>query len=276
MKTDYLDSLTSTDFDRSEPANFREKCRSGEQRGPTAGHCMKYVQTNAVFLPKEYAYDFLLFCQRNPKPCPLLEVLEAGSYTPIILAPDADLRTDIPKYCILRDGNVVEEVYDINDYFSDDIVTFLLGCSFSFEEALLGSSIPVRHIEENKNVPMYVTSIPCRDAGIFIGAKVVASMRPIPCDLVNKAVSITARYPALHGSPIHIGKPEEIGIEDINKVDFGESVTIKEGEVPVFWGCGVTPMKAIMNARLSLAITHSPGHMFVTDKLNSEFNIFSI
>ncbi|CAG9318541.1 unnamed protein product [Blepharisma stoltei] len=276
MRTDYLDSLTNTDFDRSEAQQFRGKCRTGEHSGPTTGFCMKFVQANLVILPKSYAYDFLLFCQRNPKPCPLLEVTEQGSYTPSILAPSADLRTDLPKYNILQSGTITDQVPNISEYWSEDLVSFLLGCSFSFEEALLSAKIPVRQIEENKNVPMYATSIPCRDSGVFRNSKLVVSMRPIPVEMVNDAINVTARFPTVHGSPVQIGKPEEIGIEDINKVDYGESVTINEGEIPIFWACGVTPMKAIIDANLPFAITHAPGHMFITDKLNSELNIFSI
>jgi uncharacterized protein YcsI (UPF0317 family) len=249
------------------PSKVRELIRKGEITGPTAGMCAGYAQANLAVLPKELAYDFLLFCQRNPKSCPLLEVSDVGSRTLHTIAKDADIATDIPKYRIYENGVLVDECTDVSRYWRDDFVSFLIGCSFSFEAELLEAGITIRHIEENRNVPMYRTNIDCEPAGIFSG-KMVVSMRPLPHDQVVRAALITGRMPRVHGAPIHIGSPEAIGIKDINHPDFGDSVTIKEGEVPVFWPCGVTPQSVIMNVKPKIAITHSPGHMFITDIKN--------
>lgn len=274
--TDYLDAIRSTTsqglpIDRSPASLFRLSCRSGAFSGVTSGHCLPFVQANLVVLPYQHAYDFLLFCQRNPKPCPLLEVTDTGAFEAKITAPGSDLRTDLPLYRILTPEKE-EEKTDIRDYWSSDMVGFLLGCSFAFEGALISSGLPVRHIAEGKNVPMYITNIPCRPAGLFTG-NLVVSMRPFPANSVSSAISITSRFPSVHGAPVHAGDPGLIGISDINRVDFGDKVTINPGEVPVFWACGVTPLVALRNASLPLAITHSPGHMFVTDRLNSELAI---
>jgi len=219
---------------------------------------MGYAQANLVILPERYAFDFLLFCQRNPKPCPLLEVLEPGKF-----------RTDIPCYNIYRKGKLETTVKEIKNIWKPDFVTFLLGCSFSFEEALIRATVPVRHIEENKNVPMLITNIPCKPAGLFHGP-VVVTMRPIPPDKLSRAVQITSRYVSVHGAPIHIGDPSKIGIKNLRKPDFGDPVTIKKDEVPVFWACGVTPQAVVMKAKPDLCITHTPGHMFISDLLNEE------
>jgi uncharacterized protein YcsI (UPF0317 family) len=255
------------------PESFRQLCRDGIHTGPTSGHCLDYVQANVVFLPKEYSYDFLLFCQRNPKPCPLLEVTE--TQTPEIFAPSADLYTDIPRYNILRDGKIIESKTEILEYKAQNLVAFLLGCSFSFEQALISSGIPVRHIEENKNVPMYITDIDCRPSGIFRGPLIV-TMRPIPKHQVNLAIEITSKFPSVHGAPVHKGDPRSIGIKDLATVDYGDPVTINPDEIPVFWACGVTPMQSIIQAQIPFAITHSPGHMFVTDRTNSSLDISNI
>ena len=235
----------------------------------TAGLAMGYAQANLVILPGKYAFDFLLFCQRNPKPCPLIEVLESGRYRTEFLASDADVRTDIPKYNIYRKGKLEKTVKEIKRLWRDDFVTFLLGCSFSFEEALLRAKIPVRHIEENKNVPMYITNISCKPAGTLHGPLVV-TMRPLPPDKVVRAIQITSRYAAVHGSPVHIGDPSKIGIKDLKKPDFGDPVTIRREEIPVFWACGVTPQAVVMEAKPDFCITHAPGHMFIGDLLNEE------
>lgn len=251
------------------PKEARLLIQKGKWDKPTAGLAMGYAQANLVILPKRYAFDFLLFCQRNPKPCPLLEVLEPGEYRTKFLAREADIRTEIPSYHIYRKGNLEGTVRDIRKFWKRDFVSFLLGCSFSFEEALLRSKIPVRHIEENKNVPMYITNIPCTSAGIFHGPMVV-SMRPIPSNQMTRAVQITSRYVSVHGGPIHMGDPSKIGVRDIKKPDFGDSVTIRKGEVPIFWACGVTPQAVVMKVKPDLCITHAPGHMFITDLLNEE------
>jgi len=254
------------------PKEFRALIRKGKWDKPTAGLAMGYAQANLVILPQKHAFDFLLFCQRNPKPCPLLEVLEPGEFRTKFLSLDADIRTDIPLYNIYRKGKLHKTVKEIRSFWKPDFVTFLLGCSFSFEEAMLRSKIPVRHIEENKNVPMFITHIPCKPAGLFHGPMVV-TMRPIPSDKVTRAVQITSRYAWVHGAPIHIGNPSTIGIKDLRKPEFGDPVTIKKGEVPVFWACGVTPQAVVMKAKPDLCITHAPGHMFISDLLNEELAI---
>jgi uncharacterized protein YcsI (UPF0317 family) len=251
------------------PKQLRILIRKGKWDNPTAGLAMGYAQANLVILPEKYAFDFLLFCQRNPKPCPLLEVLEPGHYRTVSLASGADIRTDVPRYNIYRKGTLERKVKEIKSLWADDFVTFLLGCSFSFEEALLRAKIPVRHIEENKNVPMYITNIPCKPAGVFRGPLVV-TMRPLPPDKIIRAIQITSRYAAVHGSPVHIGDPSKIGIRNLGRPDFGDPVTIGKEEVPVFWACGVTPQAVVMEARPDLCITHMPGHMFIGDLLNEE------
>ena len=246
------------------PKEIRQAIRQGRYTGGTAGLAPGYVQANLVILPEREAYDFLVFCQRNPKPCPLIEVTDPGSPEPAGLAPGADLRSDVPRYRIYRDGRLETEVTDITQEWREDSVAFLLGCSFTFESALLQAGVPVRHIEESRIVPMFRTSLACRPAGRFRGPMVV-SMRPIPAPLVPRAVTVTARYPMAHGSPLHIGDPARIGIADVHKPDWGEPPTILPGEEPVFWACGVTPQAVALEARLPLVITHAPGHMFITD-----------
>lgn len=246
------------------PAEIRQLCRTGKLVDPTPGLASGYVQANLVILPKLLAFDFLLFCQRNPKPCPVLDVTEVGNPEPKIIASGADVRTDLPRYRIFRNGNLGEEVTEITEFWRDDLVAFLIGCSFSFEAAMLRVGLPVRHIEEGKNVPMYKTNIPCLSAGVFSG-NLVVSMRPLSMNQAIQAVQITGRYAKAHGSPIQIGDPAAIGIKEIDSPDFGDSVTINEGELPVFWACGVTTQQAILEAKPELAITHAPGHMFVSD-----------
>jgi uncharacterized protein YcsI (UPF0317 family) len=228
---------------------------------------------NLVVLPRDLAYDFLLFAQRNPKPCPVIEVTDTGSPEPRLTAPGADLRTDIPKYRIYRDGALAEEVTDLLDIWNGDLVAFLLGCSFTFEAGLLQAGIPVRHIEEGKNVSMFITSIPCVPAGVFAGPLVV-TMRPIPAPMVPRAVQISGRYPGVHGAPIHIGDPLALGIRDLGAPDFGDPVTIRPGEIPVFWACGVTPQAVAMRAKPRLLISHAPGHMFITDLPDEALAVF--
>ncbi|MEN6567747.1 MAG: putative hydro-lyase [Veillonellales bacterium] len=254
------------------PAEAREMFRSNEWLKPTSGMASGYTQANLAILKKDLAFDFLLFCQRNPRPCPVLDVTEPGSPVPRLVAPEADIRTDIPKYRIYRYGEMVEEVTDITKYWEDDMVAFLLGCSFTFEFPMMNNGIPVRHIEENCNVPMFKTSIPCVKAGRFAGPLVV-SMRPIPEKDIVRTVQVTSRFPAVHGAPVHIGNPAGIGIADIHKPDFGDPVTVKPGEVPVFWACGVTPQAAAMQVKPELMITHAPGHMFITDVRDEQFGV---
>lgn len=261
-----------SEFANMSPEEVRAIIRRGEWTKPTSGMAQGFTQANLAILKKDIAFDFLLFCQRNPKPCPVLDVTEAGSPVPRLVAPTADIRTDIPKYRIYRQGELVDEVTDILAYWEDDLVAFLIGCSFTFEHPLMNSGIPVRHIEENCNVAMYKTNIPCVQAGRFEGP-VVVSMRPIPEKDIVRAVQITSRFPSVHGAPIHIGNPAGIGIKDIDKPDFGDRVTIKAGEVPVFWACGVTPQAVAMQIKPELMITHAPGHMFITDVRDEKFSV---
>jgi uncharacterized protein YcsI (UPF0317 family) len=254
------------------PAAIRLMIRNNELVKPTAGMAKGFAQANLAIMKKELAFDFLLFCQRNPKPCPLLDVTEVGSPVPRLVAPDADIRTDIPKYRVYRHGELTDEVTDIVKYWEDDMVAFVIGCSFTFEYPLMNNGIPVRHIEEKCNVAMYKTNIPCVPAGRFAGP-VVVSMRPMPEKDVIRAVQVTSRFPAVHGAPLHIGNPASIGIKDINKPDFGDAVTIKPGEVPVFWACGVTPQAVAMQVKPDIIITHAPGHMFITDKRDEEYGV---
>jgi uncharacterized protein YcsI (UPF0317 family) len=245
-------------------AEVRRQARSGELTGPTPGLALGYVQANLVVVLRDIAFDFLLFCQRNPRPCPLLDVTDPGSPEPRRVAPGADIRTDVPRYRAYRHGEWIEEPSDLLAWWRDDLVAFLLGCSFTFENALLKAGLPVRHVEQGCNVPMFRTNIACNPAGIFAGPMVV-SMRPLTPAQAEKATRICARFPRAHGAPVHSGDPASIGIRDLGRPDFGDPVEIRPGEVPVFWACGVTPQAVAMQARPSLLLTHKPGHMFVTD-----------
>ena len=242
----------------------RHKIRAGFDR-PTAGMAAGMTQVNMISVPKEWAYDFLLYAHRNPQSCPVLDVLEEGVYS-TKLAQDSDIRTDFPRYRIWKEGELVDEITDAQDIYNahPDLVTFLIGCSFSFETALQEAGIEVRHIEDNTNVPMYLSNISCESAGRISGNMVV-SMRPIPSHQIAEAVKITSRMPSVHGAPVHIGHPESLGIQNIHQPDFGEASRIEEGEIPVFWACGVTPQAAVMNSKIPFAISHAPGHMFITD-----------
>jgi uncharacterized protein YcsI (UPF0317 family) len=240
------------------PAQWRAAFRAGAVR-PTSGLAAGYTQANLVCLPREYAYDLLLFAQRNPKPCPLLEVTEPGSWSSA-LAPGADLRTDLPGYRIWQNGLLVATPRDVFDVWRNDLVSFLMGCSFSFETLLLQAGVPLRHVEQDVTVPMYVTNRDCVPAGRFRGPLVV-SMRPIPAASVAKAAAITALT------------PEVLGIKDLDRPDFGQPVKLADGDVPVFWACGVTSQTAVMQAAPPFAITHEPGHMFLTDARDLEYRI---
>lgn len=250
------------------PETVRALIREGKIDMPTSGMCAGYAQANLVVLPKELAYDFLLFTQRNPKSCPVLEVTDAGSRTLHKIAPGADIATDIPKYRVYEKGVLTGEYASVEHLWRDDFVSFLIGCSFSFESELIEAGIEIRHNTERCNVPMYRTNIECEPAGIFHG-KMVVSMRPIPYHQIVRAVTVTGQLPKVHGTPIHIGDPSVIGIKDIDRPDFGDRVTIKEGEVPVFWCCGVTPQSVMMSAKPDFCITHAPGHMLITDVKNT-------
>jgi uncharacterized protein YcsI (UPF0317 family) len=262
--------LTTRSAPATDPAEARRLFRDGLVT-PTAGWAPGFTQANTIMVPSEYAYEVLLFSQRNPKPCPVLDVSDAGS-PHTALAPDADLRTDFPAYRIWRDGELVEESPDVLGHWRDDLVTFLIGCSFTFETPLLAAGIEVRHITAGTNVPMYRTDRECRPAGRIHGPLVV-SMRPIPADKVAEAVQISGRFPSVHGAPVHIGDPAGLGITDLGTPDFGDPVEIRAGEVPVFWACGVTPQAAIMASRPPFAITHAPGHMFITDVPDARYAV---
>lgn len=251
------------------PAQFRLQVRNEDWNKPTAGCCSGHIQLNLVILPKTQANHFKEFCRLNPKPCPLIETTEPGQTEAKGLAPGSDLRTDIPGYKLFR-RDKIDFLRNLTDLWRDDFVSFLIGCSFTFENALIQHGIPIRHIDLNCNVPMYITNIPCKSAGPFHGNMVV-SMRPIPRQMVKKAEEITGHYPDVHGAPIHAGDPEKIGILDIEKPEFGDHIPIYPGEVPVFWACGVTPQVALMNASPEIAITHAPGLMFVSDARDEDF-----
>lgn len=250
----------------------RAQYRAGAVQ-PTAGVAPGMTQANMIALPRDWAWDFLLYAQRNPKPCPVLDVIEAGAHA-TVLAPGADVRTDIPLYRVWRNGKLAEEVPDASALWAEhpDLVTFLIGCSFTFETPLQEAGIEVRHITQGCNVPMYRTSRPCRPAGRLHG-ELVVSMRPVPAHRVADAVTISARFPAVHGAPVHIGDPAALGIADLAKPDFGDPVRIEPGEVPVFWACGVTPQAAVMASGVPFAVTHAPGHMFITDVPDSSYHI---
>jgi uncharacterized protein YcsI (UPF0317 family) len=244
------------------PAEVRAAIRAGDWDGPTAALAPGYTQANLVVLPQADAFDFLRFCVANPRPCPVLEVCEPGSPEPAVSAPGADLRSDLPRYRIHRDGEFVDEVDRVE--WREDLVAFLIGCSFTFERALLAAGLPVRHIEMGVNVPMYRTAVACRPAGRFSGPLVV-SMRPMTPQQAIRATQITSRYPSVHGAPVHVGDPSALGIASLAAPQYGDPVEIRDGEVPVFWACGVTPQAVAAASRPELMITHAPGHMFVTD-----------
>ncbi|MGE3147159.1 MAG: putative hydro-lyase [Pseudorhodoplanes sp.] len=248
----------------ADPLELREQIRKGRFDGPTAGHGGDALQANLVVLPAMAAADFLRFCQGNPKPCPLLAVGATGDPRLPTLGRSIDVRSDLPRYCIWRNGTMAQEVGDIQEFWRDDLVAFAIGCSFSFEAALRDAGIPVRHQETGRNVPMYRTNLPTRSAGPFAGPLVV-SMRPMSAADAIEATIICSRFPLAHGAPVHFGDPEAIGIRDLNRPDYGDAPDMHDGEIPVFWACGVTPQAAMLQARLPLAITHAPGHMLVTD-----------
>ncbi len=247
----------------------RQAVRQGDWNGHTSGLAPGYAQGNLVILPRALAEDFLRFCQRNPKPCPLLAVSEPGDPFLPTLGEDVDIRTDVPLYRIWRNGELVDEVRDIKSCWRDDLVSFVIGCSFSFEHALIEAGIELRHVSEGKNVAMYKTNIATTPAGPFHGPMVV-SMRPMSPANAIRAVQVTARVPAVHGAPVHLGLPELIGIADLDHPDFGEAVTVKADELPVFWACGVTPQAVVMAAKPEFCITHAPGYMLVTDLRNND------
>jgi uncharacterized protein YcsI (UPF0317 family) len=254
-------------------AAVRKLVRSGQFRQPTSGAAPDHVQTNVAILPRDVAFEFLLFCQRNPKPCPVIEVMEPGQFEAKLSAPGSDIRTDVPLYRVYKDGKLVDEPDTLADWWRDDLVTFLLGCSFTFEHSLIRNGIKLPYYGTDRNVSMFTTNIPTTPAGPFFGPLVV-SQRWIPEDKVVRAVQATSRFPAVHGAPIHIGDPAAIGIKDPLKPDFGEAWEPESAsDVPVYWACGVTPQAVAMSSKPELMITHSPGHMFVTDLKDEDFAV---
>lgn len=249
------------------PVQARHLIREGRYSASTSGLCAGYAQANLIILPKEQAYDFLLFAQRNPKPCPILEVLEVGEKFTRTIADDCNIAIDFPKYRIYENGVMTSEVTDISDIWQDDFVGFIIGCSFSFESELIDAGIEVRHNTLGRNVPMYKTNIECESAGKMHGNMVV-SMRPLRGMDIIRAVQISGAIPKVHGAPVHIGSPELIGIQNIDHADFGDDPVIYEDETPVFWACGVTPQNVVMASKPPLAITHAPGCMLITDTRN--------
>lgn len=247
--------------------------REGRWTTHTSGLADGYVQGNLVILPKAQADDFLRFCQRNPKPCPVLAVSEPGRAGLPSLGADLDIRTDLPRYRVWRRGELVDSPTEIRDLWRDDLVSFVIGCSFSFEQALLEAGLPLRHVEQGRNVAMFRTSLQTEAAGPFRGPMVV-SMRPFSAQDAIRAVQVTSRFPDVHGAPVHIGDPAQIGIADLARPDYGDPIEVLPGELPVFWACGVTPQAAIAQARPEFCITHAPGAMLITDLLNQQLASF--
>lgn len=260
------DSVTKSELEGLSPRELREIIRQGRWSGGTEGLARGYAQANLIILPQEVALEFLIFCQRNPKPCPIVEVTDPGSPFVTQVA-QADLRTDLPRYSVYKDGKLVDQPTDVTAYWRDDLVGFLIGCSYSFEEAMLNAGIPLRHQQENKIVSVYTTNVDCVPCGRFAGPMVV-SMRPVKRDQLVRAIQVTSRFPATHGAPVHVGDPSLIGV-DLDKTDFETGVfDLAEDDVPVFWGCGGTPQAVALESKIDFMITHKIGHLFVTDKLS--------
>ena len=265
--------MNRTEHAPGEAQAIRQRIRRGEIRGHTSGLAPGCVQGNVVILPANLASDFLRFCQANPKPCPLLAVSEPGDPALPVLGADIDIRSDVPCYRVFRNGELVDELTDIRSLWRKDLVAFVLGCSFSFESALLEDGLTLKHVARGQNVPMYRTSVQTIPAGPFHGPLVV-SMRPFkPSDAI-RAIQITSRFPSVHGAPVHIGKPELIGIRDLGKPDWGDAVEVTADELPVFWACGVTPQAVIAEAKPDFCVTHAPGAMLITDLKNNQLAIF--
>lgn len=251
------------------PAQARERFRGGV-RVPTAGWCRGWTQANLIAVPKRLRYELLLFAHRNPQACPVLDVGEPGAWSTALF--DGDLRTDLPAYRLYRDGRAVADLDDVVAHWRDDLVPFLIGCSFTFERALLEAGVPVRHLEAGTNVPMYVTNVACEPTAALSGPLVV-SMRPVPEELVKTAVEVSGRYPMVHGAPVHVGDPAAIGIRDLARPDHGDPVEVRPGEVPLFWACGVTPQAVVLAGGVEYAIGHLPGHMAVLDARDDDYRV---
>ncbi len=261
--------MTESEFSHLSAVQARKRFRDG-LAVPTSGWSAGWTQANLITVPSNLAYDMLLFAQRNPKPCPVLDVMDAGAISGPLL--DGDIRTDLPGYRVFVDGELVAEPSDVSDWWRDDLVSLLIGCSFTFEQAMLAEGVPVRHLEQGVNVPMFRTSRRCRSAGVMSGP-IVVSMRPVPADRVADAVRVTSRYPSVHGAPVHVGDPGSLGITDLHRPDYGDAVRLEPGDIPLFWACGVTPQAAVVESRPSLAITHAPGYMLITDAKNSTYQV---
>ncbi|WP_037294778.1 putative hydro-lyase [Roseobacter sp. AzwK-3b] len=257
-------AVSHSDLIGASAADVRAAIRSGAYTGHTAGLAAGKLQCNLAILPEQYALDFLRFCLRNPKPCPIVGVGDSGDATLPTLGRDIDIRTDVARYRVFRGGTLSEEVTDISDVWTADLVTVALGCSFTFENALVRHGIPVRHLETGRNVPMFKSNIDLVPAGRF-GGQMVVTMRPIPAEQVDATREISRRYPQAHGAPIAVGDPATIGISDLSAPDWGDAVEIRDGEIPVYWACGVTPQNVLLEAALPICITHSPGHMLIAD-----------
>jgi uncharacterized protein YcsI (UPF0317 family) len=259
------------------PANeaqaVRQRIRRGEITGHTSGLAAGHVQGNVVILPQALAADFLRFCQLNPKPCPVIGMSAPGDPALPALGAGIDMRSDVPRYRVFRDGKLAEEPTEVRHLWRDDLVTFILGCSYSFEWALLEDGLTLHHMNEGKNVPMYKTNVPTAPAGPFHGPLVV-SMRSFKPAAAIRAIQITSRFPGVHGAPVHIGMPEQIGIRDIAKPDWGDAVEVPAGELPLFWACGVTPQAVVAEAKPDFCITHAPGSMLITDLRNNQLSVF--
>lgn len=257
----------------SDAQQVRRMIRSGLWTAHTSGLANDHVQGNVVILPQALANDFLRYCQRNPKPCPVLAMSEPGDGRLPGLGLDINICTDLPRYRVWRKGEVIDEPTDISSLWRTDLVSFVLGCSFSFEHALMQAGLRLRHIEQGKNVAMYRTNIQTQAAGVFHGPMVV-SMRPMLAADAIRAIQVTSRFPNVHGAPVHLGDPALIGIADIGAPDYGDAVELKSGEIPVFWACGVTPQAALRQAQPEFCITHAPGAMLITDLLNQQLASF--
>ena len=253
--------------------HVRRLIRQGLWTSHTSGLAEEHVQGNVVILPEAISGDFLRYCQRNPKPCPVLAVSEPGHAMLPALGGDIDIRSDVPRYRVWRHGELVEEPCDITPLWRNDLVTFVIGCSFSFEQALMEAGLPLRHVEQGRNVAMFRTNVPTQPAGPFSGPLVV-TMRPMRAADAIRAVQVTSRFPNVHGAPVHMGDPALIGIADLSRPDYGDAVDVMPDEIPVFWACGVTPQAAIRQARPDFCITHAPGAMLITDLLNNQLASF--
>ncbi|MFP4200161.1 MAG: putative hydro-lyase [Bacillota bacterium] len=257
------------DLSGADSRSVRKALREGTHRGPTAGLARGHAQANMVIIHRDLLESFMVFCVRNPIPCPLIDVTDPGDPEPRASARGADLRRDLGRYNVYRDGKLDEVVSDLDALWDEEMVGLLLGCSYTFERALMDAGVPLRHIEAGRVVPMYITDIPTREAGPFRGP-VVVSMRPVPARLVSRATALSARYAFAHGAPVHVGDPEVIGIENLGDPDYGDRPAMREGDVPMFWACGVTSQRALLAAAPPLAMAHVPGHMFVTDLLDED------